>query len=56
VREQERRDAYNRCVERGGTDCDDLLHHDWRFTTRDLYVRKPVQVQSKVDVMVAAEA
>ena len=28
VREQERRDAYNRCVNRGGTDCNDLLHHD----------------------------
>jgi hypothetical protein len=28
VREQERRDAYNRCVDRGGTGCDDLLHHD----------------------------
>jgi len=25
VREQERRDAYNRCVARNGTNCDDLL-------------------------------
>ena len=28
VREQERREAYNRCMERNGRDCDDLLHHD----------------------------
>jgi len=28
VREQERRAAYNRCVDRGGSDCDDLLHHE----------------------------
>src|SRR5579871_6434052 len=28
VREQERREAYNRCVDRGGTNCDDLLRHD----------------------------
>jgi len=26
VREQERRSAYDRCVARGGSDCDDLLH------------------------------
>jgi hypothetical protein len=28
VREQERRAAYDRCVARGGTDCNDLLHRD----------------------------
>jgi hypothetical protein len=28
VREQERREAYNRCVERNGSNCDDLLHRD----------------------------
>jgi hypothetical protein len=28
VREQERRDAYNRCVDKGGADCGDLLHHE----------------------------
>ena len=26
VREQERRNAYDRCVARSGNDCDDLLH------------------------------
>jgi hypothetical protein len=25
VREQERRDAYDRCVERGGSNCEDLM-------------------------------
>jgi hypothetical protein len=28
VREQERREAYNRCIERNGSNCDDLLHRD----------------------------
>jgi PBP1b-binding outer membrane lipoprotein LpoB len=27
VREQERRDAYDRCVARNGSGCDDLLRH-----------------------------
>jgi hypothetical protein len=27
VREQEAREAYDRCVQRGGSDCDDIRHH-----------------------------
>jgi hypothetical protein len=26
IREQEQRASYDRCVDRGGTNCDDLLH------------------------------